>query len=72
MRLKRAPFTVLVERDQEGYLFATVPELEGCHTQAKSLDKLMERVREAISLCLKDLPKTPRREFVGIQQVQVP
>ena len=66
------PFTVLVERDEEGYFVATVPSLEGCHTQAKSLDKLMKRVREAIALCLLDTPKRPRREFVGIQHVQVP
>ena len=24
----------------------------GCHTQAKSLDKLMERAKEALELCL--------------------
>lgn len=72
MRSKSPPFTVLVERDEEGYFVATVPELRGCHTQAKSLDVLMKRVREAISLCLADEPKRVRREFVGVQQVQVP
>jgi predicted RNase H-like HicB family nuclease len=45
-------FSVIVERDSEGYYVASVPELQGCHTQAKSLDKLMERIREAIMLCL--------------------
>ena len=45
-------FDVIIERDAEGYYVATVPELRGCHTQAKSLDKLMERTREAIELCL--------------------
>lgn len=69
---KKAPYTVIVERDEEGYFVASVPELRGCHTQAKSLDKLMERVREAISLCLKDAPKRARRELVAIQQVVVP
>jgi len=48
------PFTVLVEQDDEGYFVATVPELRGCHTQAKSLDVLMRRVTEAITLCLAD------------------
>lgn len=48
------PFTVLVEQDEEGYYVATVPELRGCHTQAKSLDVLMRRVEEVISLCLAD------------------
>jgi predicted RNase H-like HicB family nuclease len=45
-------FSVIVERDEEGYYVATVPALPGCHTQARSLDKLVERVREAIALCL--------------------
>jgi predicted RNase H-like HicB family nuclease len=42
---------VVIERDEAGYLVA-VPALPGCHTQARSLDKLMERVQDAISLCL--------------------
>jgi predicted RNase H-like HicB family nuclease len=33
-------FTVIIEQDEEGYYAAEVPELPGCHTQAKSLDKL--------------------------------
>ena len=45
-------FNVIVERDSEGYYVASVPELRGCHTQARSLDTLMERIREAIELCL--------------------
>jgi len=45
-------FNVIIERDLEGYYVASVPELRGCHTQAKSLDKLMKRIREAIALCL--------------------
>jgi predicted RNase H-like HicB family nuclease len=43
-------FNVLVERDFEGFFVATVPSLPGCHTQARSLDQLMELVREAIEL----------------------
>ena len=45
-------FHVSIERDGEGHLVASVPELRGCHTQAKSLDVLMKRVKEAIELCL--------------------
>ncbi len=43
-------FTVLVEQDEDGYYVAEVVELRGCYTQARSLDELMERVREAIVL----------------------
>ena len=45
-------FTVVIERDEDGYFIGTVPQLKGCHTQAKSLDELMERMKEAVSLCL--------------------
>ena len=47
-------FTVLIERDEDGFYVATVPALAGCHTQAKTLDALMKRTREAIELCLED------------------
>jgi predicted RNase H-like HicB family nuclease len=45
-------FNVIIERDAEGYYVGSVPSLKGCHTQAKSLDELMSRIREAIELCL--------------------
>jgi predicted RNase H-like HicB family nuclease len=45
-------FTVIIKQDEEEYYVATVPQLHGCHTQARSLDELMARVKEAIELCL--------------------
>ena len=48
----RREFSVVIERDEEGYFVGSVPSLPGCHTQARSLDELMDRVREAIALCL--------------------
>ena len=50
----RREFNVVIERDEDEYLVASVPSLPGCHTQAKSLDDLMERAKEAIELCLED------------------
>jgi predicted RNase H-like HicB family nuclease len=47
-------FTVVVERDSEGYYVASVPSLRGCHTQAKSRDELDVRIKEAIALCLEE------------------
>jgi predicted RNase H-like HicB family nuclease len=71
MRAKRT-FTVLIEQDEEGYLVATVPALRGCHTQAKSLDTLMKRVRQVIGLCLEEEKNQPGAlELVSIQQVTV-
>ncbi|HEY6342323.1 MAG TPA: type II toxin-antitoxin system HicB family antitoxin [Bryobacteraceae bacterium] len=45
-------FDVIIERDEEGFYVASVPQLPGCHTQARSLDEVTERIQEAIELCL--------------------
>jgi len=65
-------FDVIIERDEEGYFIASVPSLPGCHTQAKSLDVLMQRIREAIELCL-EVEGTPFEplDFVGVQRITV-
>ena len=65
-------FSVIIERDSEGYFVASVPELHGCHSQAKSLDTLMERIKEAIELCLEVQGKSEENlEFIGVQRVFV-
>ena len=65
-------FDVVVERDSEGFFVASVPALPGCHTQAKSLDELMSRIREAIELCLEVQGQSfERLDFVGVQRVTV-
>ena len=66
-------FMVVIERDEEGYLVGSVPALKGCHTQARSMDDLLERIREAIELCLEvqgqELPAP--LELVGVQRLVV-
>jgi len=65
-------FNVIIERDDEGYYVASVPELPGCHTQAKSLDTLMVRVREAIELCLEVQGEPlPPHQFIGLQRIAI-
>jgi predicted RNase H-like HicB family nuclease len=71
MKAKRK-FTVVIEQDEDGYYVATVPALRGCHTQAKTLDTLMKRVREVIQLCLQeDDSNGAPLELIGIQQISV-
>jgi len=73
--MKKYSFPVLIERDEDGFLIAKVPDLPGCHTQAKTMDMLLKRVKEAISLCLEvrraNGEKPPRVDFVGVQQLEV-
>ena len=66
-------FTVIIEKDEAGYLVADVPELEGCHTQAKTLDELICNIKEVIELCLEEQGHSykPSLELVGVQTVEV-
>lgn len=64
-------FQVIIEQDSEGWLIADVPALRGCHTQAKSFDDLIERIKEAIQLCLEVEKDLILNHFIGIQNVMV-
>ena len=66
-------FTVVIERDEDGYLVGSVPSLKGCHTQARTMDELLERTKEAVQLCLEVEGEEASEplELVGIQRIAV-
>lgn len=69
-------FYVIIEEGEDGYYVADVPQLHGCHTQGKTLDELMQNVKEVIALCLEDeeLPEAAveiKPPIIGIQKVAV-
>ncbi len=69
---KLREFNVVIERDSEGFYVASVPALRGCHTQARTLDQLTKRVREAIGLCLEvEDADVEISDFVGVQRIAV-
>ena len=72
LKAKERAFTVAIERGEDGYYIASVLELPGCHTQAKTIKELNTRVKEAIELHLeaggKDL-HVP--EVLAIRKVHV-
>ncbi|MBU1627124.1 MAG: type II toxin-antitoxin system HicB family antitoxin [Candidatus Margulisiibacteriota bacterium] len=74
--MSKYSFPVLIEQDEDGMYIATVPDLQGCHTQARSIEKLFPRIKEAIDLCLgvekKRQGHLPKMKFIGVQQVEVP
>lgn len=43
-------FNILIEKDEDGYFVSEVVDLPGCHTQARSMDELLKRTKEAIAL----------------------
>jgi len=64
-------FNVIIEQDNEGFYVASVPELKGCHTQAKSLDILLDRIKEAIALCRAVDDSAISNQFIGFQRISV-
>ena len=72
MKKKLRDFHVVIERDEDGWLVASVPQISGCYTQAKTYDTLMKRIREAIEVCLGvEGVEAEKTEFVGVQCVKV-
>ena len=66
-------YTIIIEKDEDGYFVGHAPALPGCHTQARSVDQLMERMAEAIALWVeveKENEPSPL-ELVGIQRLAV-
>jgi len=65
-------FTVIIEQDEDGIYMANVPEIEGCYTQGKTLQEVLERIKEAIEVCLEgDKEQVNPMKFIGIQKVSV-
>ncbi|MEX2598573.1 MAG: type II toxin-antitoxin system HicB family antitoxin [Dehalococcoidia bacterium] len=65
--------TLVIERDADGFYVGSVPQLKGCHSQGRSLDELMERMKEVVQLCLEDREEEADLglEFVGVQRIEV-
>jgi len=67
-----ANFNVIIEKGEDGFYISEVVELPGCHTQAKTIDELMERTKEAITLCLEEYAgRELKSKFVGLQKIEV-
>ncbi|MDP3987083.1 MAG: type II toxin-antitoxin system HicB family antitoxin [Nanoarchaeota archaeon] len=72
MEKKIMDFTVLIEQDEDGLYVATVPDIDGCQTQGKTITEVMDRIKEAIELCLEaDGEDIEPMRFIGIQKVQI-
>lgn len=74
--MKKYRFPVVIEQDEDGIYVAKVPDLKGCHTQAKTLEELDRRIKEAIELCLEVEYKNkeeqiPQNLFIGSYQLEV-
>lgn len=65
-------FTTIIEQGEDGWYVATVPDIPGCYTQGKTVAQVLDRVKEAIEVCLEaDKEEIEPMKFVGVQQIQV-
>lgn len=72
MKKKILNFTTLLEQGEDGWYVATVPDIPGCYTQGKTIAQVLERIKEAIEVCLEaDKEEIEPMKFVGIQQIQI-
>ena len=70
--MKKYHFPVVIEQDEDGWFVGLVPDLKGCHSQAKTLPQLEKRIREAIKLCLSvEKGKVAQNRFVGVHQLEI-
>lgn len=79
--MKILQFKTLIELDEDGMYVASVPELPGCYTQARTLEELRPRIKEVIQLVL-DTDDNARNEklkapqststFFATEDVQIP
>lgn len=71
-RKKIYNFVVLIEQDEDGWFVAKVPDIQGCATQGRTIPQVLERVKEAIRVCLEaEKIEQSRMTFVGLQKVEV-
>ena len=72
MEKKILDFTVLIEMDEDGIYIASVPELQGCYTQGKNVSQVLERIKEAIEVCIEtENNEIEPLQFIGVQKISV-
>ena len=64
-------FYVVIEKDEDGLFVGEVPQLRGCYSQGRSLDQLMDNIKEVIELCLEEEDIEGMAEFVGIHKIEI-
>lgn len=71
MEIASKEYTVLLEKDEDGWIVATVPEIPGCYTQGKTIAEAIERIQKAIEVCLESEENIKPMKFIGIQRIAI-
>ncbi|PZD73372.1 hypothetical protein C1752_02374 [Acaryochloris thomasi RCC1774] len=70
MAIKRE-FYMMVEQDEDGVFVGEIPQLKACYSQGKTLDELVENIKEVIEMCLEEEELDESSQFVGVQKVTI-
>jgi len=72
--VKNYRFSVVVERDEDGY-FAFSPELQGCYAQGDTYEEVLTNIQDAIRLHVIDRLESgediPQAELVSLTSLEV-
>ncbi len=72
MEKKVKDFTVVIEQDEDGIYIGKVPDIPGCYTQGKTVQQVLERIQEAIQVCIEsEKEEIIPLKFIGLQKVKV-
>lgn len=71
MKMEKQNFTILIEQDEDGIYVAKAPDIQGCYTQGKTIEEVMERIKEAIQVCIESEEDLPKMKFIGLQQIEI-
>jgi len=73
--MTKREFYVLIEKGEDGYFTADVPELPGCHTQGETKEELLANIKEAIELYLEVQDERylsePSPTIVSVEKIKV-
>ena len=69
--ITKREFYMIVERDEDGIFVGKVPQLKACYSQGKTLDELIENIKEVIEMCLVEEELDEISEVVGVQKVTI-
>jgi len=72
MKKRILNFTALIEKGEDEWYVAIVPDIPGCYTQGKTIAQVLDRIKEAIEVCLEaDNEEIEPMKFVGVQQIEI-
>ncbi len=64
-------YTVIIEKDEDGFYVGEVVEIPGCYSQGETIEELIGNIKEAIQASIEDMKEKPVITFVDIKKVTV-